>query len=105
MGTPNDGSFARGVTSNHSDGNVYDSAAEPPFLRHSWNPDNTLAQWRARFGEDARSRSMPIDIEMRGTGFRLMTTDGLDATVPLPAAVDWRPAAPGRVGCSRTRWP
>jgi hypothetical protein len=104
MGTPNDGSFTRGVTSNHSDNNVFAAASEAPAMRHSWNPDNTLAQWRERFGEDTHSQGLPMEFELRGTGFRLLTADGL-AAAPLPATLDWRPAAPARTGCARTQWP
>jgi len=105
MGCPNDGSFKRTVTGNHADYNVYALTTPPPTMRHSWNPDNTLEQWRARFGEDAHSRAMPIAFELKGTSFRLLGTEGLDAACPLPSKLGWQPAGPGRAGCSRTRWP
>jgi hypothetical protein len=105
MGTPNDGSFERGVTSNHSDGNTFATSSEEPRLRHSWNPDNTLAEWRERFGEDLHSRGLPLEFELRGTGFRLLGADVLGAAAPLPAAVGWRPAPSARVGCARSQWP
>ncbi|MFI5380885.1 MAG: right-handed parallel beta-helix repeat-containing protein [Tepidisphaerales bacterium] len=101
MGTSGD-SDTRTVTSNHSDGNIYAPAA---VLRHSWNPDNTLAQWQQRFGEDRNSRQMPITFELSGTGFKLLTRDGLNPAAALPEGVAWKPARPGQVGASRTQWP
>jgi len=105
MGCPNDGSFKRTVAGNHSDHNVFDSASEAPAMRHSWNPDNTLAEWRQRFGEDTHSKAMAVPFETRGTGFRLLATEGMDVAAPLPKAVGWQPPTPGRVGSSRTQWP
>ena len=95
----------RTITSNHSDYNLYANTSWTPFMRHSWNPNNTLEQWRSRFGEDMHSRLAPIEYEMRGTGFKLLTEEGLDVAGPLPPGLGWMPEAPGRVGCSRSRWP
>jgi hypothetical protein len=89
----------------HSDYNVYAGNSWVPFMRHSWNPDNTLEQWRQRFGEDLHSAQMPIDFEQRGTGFKVLTTTGLDIAGPLPAELKWKPDNPSRVGASRTSWP
>jgi len=124
MGTPKEHDYTRTVTTNHSDYNVYATTSWTPTLRHSWNPDNTLGQWRQRFGEDLHSRQMPVAVEQRGTGFRLLTTDGLDIACPLPERLGWRsPLAararrraflglfprraprPCRVGSSITNWP
>lgn len=89
----------------HSDYNLYANTTWVPFLRHTWNPNNTLAQWQERFGEDQHSRLMPIEFEVRGTGFKLLTSAGLDVAGPLPAALDWKPQEARRVGCTRTQWP
>ena len=97
--------FKRTVTGNDSDHNIFARTSPPPTMRHSWNPDNTLAQWRSRFGEDIHSRLLPIQFEAMGTAFRLQTDKGLDAAGPLPAGLPWRPADPKRVGCKRTHWP
>jgi hypothetical protein len=48
---------------------------------------------------------MPVEFESRGTGFKLLTTEGLAVAGPLPAAVGWQPQDARRVGCSRTQWP
>jgi hypothetical protein len=101
MGTSGD-SYTRTVTSNHSDGNIYAGAAT---LRHSWNPDNTLAQWQQRFGEDRNSRQMPVTFELPATGFKLLSRDGLDTATALPGQLAWKPSQPGRVGSSRMQWP
>ncbi len=105
MGTKDENSFDRTVMSNHSDYNLYANTSWTPTMRHSWNPDNTFEQWRERFGEDRHSKLAPISWEMRGTGFRLLTTEGLDIAGPLPPELKWTPADPRRVGCSRTEWP
>jgi parallel beta-helix repeat protein len=97
--------FKRTVTGNDSDYNVFALAGPPPAMRHSWNPDNTLAQWRSRFGEDVHSRQMPVKFETRGAGFRLLTVAGLDKAGPLPEGLPWRPAVAKRIGCRRTQWP
>lgn len=89
----------------HSDYNLYANTTWVPFMRHHWNPNNTLPQWQERFAEDLHSRLMPITFESRGTGFRLLTTDGLDVAGPLPAVLDWKPQDAQRVGCTRTQWP
>ena len=97
--------YRRTVLSNHADYNVYAATGWVPFMRHSWNPDNTLAEWQARFGEDKRSRTAAIRFELPGTGFRLLTAEGLDCGGPVPEQAGWQPAVPNQVGCSRTRWP
>ncbi len=103
MGCPGD-SYTRTVTSNHSDGNIFASGSSPT-MRHSWNPDNTLEQWRQRFGEDRGSKLMPIGIETTGTGFKLLSRDGLVPAAALPPEAGWKPAEGATVGCSRTQWP
>ena len=54
MGCPDEGSYKRTVLTNHSDFNALVATSWTPTLRHSWNPDNTLAQWQGA------SRKMPI---------------------------------------------
>ena len=105
MGTTDREPYKRTVTSNHSDFNLYANTSWTPFMRHHWNPNNTLDQWRARFGEDMHSRLAPIDFEFRGTSFMLVTRDGLDIAGPLPDHINWKPQNPARVGSVRTRWP
>jgi parallel beta-helix repeat protein len=95
----------RRVMTVHSDYNVYANNSWTPLLRHSWNPNNTLAQWRERFGEDLHSRLMPVAYELRGTAFRLLSTEGLDLGRPLPAELGWKAPQGRRVGCARTQWP
>jgi parallel beta-helix repeat protein len=97
--------YQRRNTTNHSDGNIFANTSWTPFLRHTWNPNNTLPQWRQRWGEDLHSREMPIEYELKGTSFRLLTTDGLAGAAALPKSLRWQPATPGRVGCQRTCWP
>ncbi|HPD17531.1 MAG TPA: right-handed parallel beta-helix repeat-containing protein [Planctomycetota bacterium] len=104
MGCPGN-TYQRTVASNHSDYNVYAEGAWPPTMRHSWNPDNTLAEWRQRFGEDAHSKQMPIEYERKGTGFRLLTRSGLRVARRLPTELPWRAPSPSRVGSSLTQWP
>lgn len=89
----------------HSDYNVYANNSWVPTMRHSWNPNNTIEQWRQRFGEDMHSVLMTVDYEQRGTGFRVLTTKGLDVAGPLPASLNWKPDDPKRVGANRTSWP
>ena len=95
----------RTIMTNHSDHNVYAATTWTPFMRHSWNPNNTLEQWQQRFGEDMSSKLMPVEFELRGTGFRLLTTEGLDVAGPLPEGLDWQPQNPARVGSAITQWP
>jgi len=102
---PSPDTFERTATSNHSDYNVYASMPWTPHLRHHWNPDNTLAEWQERFGEDTHSAQMPVSVAMRGGGFALLSTDGLDIAGPLPEGLPWMPETPGRVGSAITRWP
>ena len=73
MGCRDASPYTRTVTSNHSDYNVYANTSWTPTMRHSWNPDNTLAEWQERFGEDAHSALAPIDFAETGTGFVLGT--------------------------------
>jgi Right handed beta helix region len=95
----------RTVMTVHSDHNVYANNSWVPFMRHSWNPNNTIDQWRERFGEDAHSVLMPVDFALTGTGCTILTTEGLDVAGPLPEGLPWQPANPKRVGCARTEWP
>jgi hypothetical protein len=104
MGCPGD-TLQRTLPDNHSDYNVFALAGAPPTLRHSWNPDHTLDQWRQRFGEDMHSALLPADFVLTGTSFRLLRAEGLDVAGPLPDTLPWKPAAPRRVGCARTQWP
>jgi len=105
MGCPGD-SYTRTVASNHSDYDIYaDTGGTTPTMRHSWNPDNTLAEWQERFGEDRHSRLMPVQFDFRGTGFKLLSRDGTNVAGPLPEACGWKPAVPGLVGASITQWP
>jgi len=92
------------VMSNHSDYNVYSSLTWDPTMRHSWNPNNTLEQGRHRWQEDLHSRLLPVEFELPGMGFRLLTKDGLDTATAFPAEAGWQPAKPGTVGCARTEW-
>jgi len=120
MGTPAEYDYTRTVVGNRSDHNVYANTSWTPNLRHTWNPDNTLEQWRERFGEDLHSVQMPVRFEQWGAGFRLLSTRGLRIAAPLPSALGWRsPTAARRglrrllpwrrprppVGSSITRWP
>jgi len=97
--------YERTVMSNHSDHNVYANNGWSPTMRHSWNPDNSLDQWRQRYGEDMNSRLMRVAWERKGTSFALVTTEGLEVASPLPAECPWKPTDPARVGSSITRWP
>jgi len=114
MGTPAEYDYTRTVANNDSDYNVLATTSWTPTLRHSWNPDNTLEQWRERFAEDLHSKQVPIRYEQRGMGFRLLTTRGLRFAAPLPDKLGWTsPTArrtllwrrPARVGSSITQWP
>ena len=100
-----DASPERTVTSNHCDYNVYSTASWAPMMRHSWNPDNTFAQWQERFDEDLHSRLLPVTAEQRGTGLRLLPCDGLDFTVPIPEHVEEIIPDIDTAGSSRTLWP
>ncbi len=71
-------------------------------MRHSWNPDSTLGEWQERFGEDLNSKLMPVDFELRGTGFGLLTRSGLRVAARLPRDLPWRPPSPSRVGSRAT---
>lgn len=96
--------YERTVMSNHSDYNVYASLTWNPTMRHSWNPNNTLEQWQQRWKEDLHSKLLPVQCELPGTGFSLLTTAGLDVATLIPPEAGWQPAAPGRIGCARTEW-
>ncbi|MBM3472353.1 MAG: hypothetical protein FJX75_03645 [Armatimonadetes bacterium] len=105
MGSPGEYEpYERKVMSNHSDHNVYASLTWNPTMRHSWNPDNALEQWQQRWQEDLQSKLMPVEYELPGMGFRLLTKAGLDLAAPIPAEAGWQPEKPGRVGCARTEW-
>jgi len=97
--------ISRATTGNDSDYNIFARTSPTPTMRHSWNPDNTLDQWRDRFGEDSHSRLLPVQFDAMGTAFRLRTDKDLDAAGPLPESLPWRPANPKRIGCKRTHWP
>ncbi len=90
-----------------SDYNVFAANTWTPFVRHNWNDNNTLPQWQQRTGQDQHSRLMTVEFERFGTGFRLLTRDGLEVAGPLPEAVTrvWQSPAPKRVGSARTQWP
>jgi len=105
MGCPEYGPYQRTVTSNHADYNVYANTGWTPALRHSWNPDNTLAQWQQRFQEDLHSTLLPVAFELTGTRFVIKNGQGLNSLAPLPDEV--RAVLPGasQVGCRRTEWP
>jgi len=105
MGCADHDPFERTVTSNHSDHNVFAQSDPPPTMRHTWNPDNTLAQWQARFSEDLHSQVLPIEMRQTGPSFRLLSTRGLDMACELPAELAGVVAKSARVGCSRTEWP
>ena len=74
-------------------------------MRHSWNPDNTLAQWRERFGEDTHSALVPVDFRQTGTGIALPTWEGLPKAEPLSSDLRQLIQPPPHVGCHRTAWP
>jgi hypothetical protein len=105
MGCPEYGPYRRTATSNHSDDNVFADTGWTPTMRHSWNPDNTLAQWQERFKEDLHSALMPIAFEQRGTGFALTASDRLKNAAPLNDDVDAIVQPPPHVGCCRSAWP
>ena len=100
-----DESPQRTVTANHSDYNVYSTASWIPAMRHSWNPDNTLAQWQERFQEDLHSQLLPVTAERHGTGFRLGPCDGVNLSGPLPDSLKKILPEPRTLGSSRTAWP
>lgn len=105
MGCPENGPFVRRDQTSHSDYNVFNNGAIPPTLRHSWNPENTLAQWRTRFDEDTHSKPLAVPYQIRGTGFRLNRGAGLDTAGPLPTELLWRPSTAKWVGSSLVQWP
>jgi hypothetical protein len=98
---------ARAAIGAAADYNVYANNAWTPFMRHNWNDNNTLSQWQDRYGQDQHSRLMAVQYERTGTGFRLLTADGLDVAGPLPEAVKkvWQPRKATRVGADVTQWP
>jgi len=105
MGCPEYGPYQRTVTSNHADYNVYANTGWTPTLRHSWNPDNTLAQWQQRFQEDLHSTLLPVAFELTGTRFVIKNGQGLNSLAPLPDEVRAVLPAASQVGCQRTEWP
>ncbi len=105
MGCRETAPYTRTVTSNHSDYNVYANTSWTPSMRHSWNPDNTLAEWQKRFREDVHSVLAKVDFDQRGTGFELRTRRGLPKAEPLPDDIRIVVQPPSHVGCARTMWP
>ena len=105
MGCAEYGPYDRTVVSNHSDFNLLADNGWTPTLRHSWNPDNTLAQWQERFQEDLHSQSLPIDFQAAGTSFRVQPRTGTDQLAPLPDAVRSLLPPLTSAGCRRVRWP
>ena len=105
MGCRDAAPYTRTVLSNHSDYNTFANTSWVPTMRDSWNPDNTLAQWRERFGEDVHSSLVPVDFRQKGTGFALTTLDGLSKAEPLPSDLSKLVQPPPHVGCRRTAWP
>ena len=97
----------RSANGSQSDFNVYANNTWTPWLRHNWNDNNTLRQWQDRYRQDLHSRLMPVAYQRVGTGFKLLTRDGLDVAGPLPEAVRrvWQPRNPKRVGADLTQWP
>lgn len=89
-----------------SDYNVFANNSWTPFMRHNWNDNNPLPQWQERYDQDKHSRLMRVGYERVGTGFRLLTQEGLDVAGPLPEAVTsiWRPNNPRRVGANLAQW-
>ena len=105
MGCPEYGPYQRTVASNHADYNVYANTGWTPTLRHSWNPDNTLAQWQERFQEDLHSTLLPVEFELTGTRFAMKTCQGLNSLAPLPDEVCSVLPAFTHAGCRRIQWP
>ena len=105
MGCPEYGPYRRTIGSNHSDYNGYANTSWTPTMRHSWNPDNTLSQWQERFKEDLHSTLMPVAFQQKGTGFSLITCDGLKELAPLPGEIRAIIQPPPNIGCRRTEWP
>ncbi len=105
MGCPEDGSYERTVTSNHADYNVYANTGWTPTLRHSWNPNNTLAEWQQRFQEDLHSALVPVEFELTGMRFALESSTRLENLAPLPEELRSQLSPFKHVGCRRTQWP
>jgi hypothetical protein len=105
MGCPDYGPYNRTVPSNHADYNVYANTNWTPTMRHTWNPNNTLAQWQARFQEDVHSIQTPVYFELRGSGFALQTRAGLGDAGPLPETVRGPIPPIPHAGCRRMAWP
>lgn len=97
---------ARAALGSDADYNVYGTTGWTPFMRHNWNDNNDLAQWQQRYGHDLHSRVMPLQWTQFGTGFKLLTSKGLDVAGPLPPEVTrvWKPVNPKRVGSALTEW-
>lgn len=107
MGCPDSGPRRRTVLTNHSDYNSYVNTGGTPTLRHSWNPDNTLARWQQDFQEDRHSIQLPLEFELQGTGFLLKIKDRPRGAGALPDEVRkvWSPHDGSLIGSQLTRWP
>jgi hypothetical protein len=97
----------RSENGSESEFNVFANNAWTPWLRHNWNDNNSLRQWQKHYRQDLHSRLMPVAYQRVGTGFKLLTRDGLDVAGPLPETVRqvWQPRNPRRVGADLTQWP
>ncbi len=90
-----------------SDYNVYADNSWTPTIRHNWNDNNTLKQWRKAFALDLHSRLMNVPYRCLAGRFDLFNPRALPAAGPLPKDVTdkWTPPASGKVGSAITRWP
>ncbi len=104
MGCPEYGPYERTEGSNHADYNVYANNGWTPTLRHSWNPDNTLAQWQQRFEEDLHSTEVPVEFELTGMRFELESRSKLEKLAPLPEEVRSQLPPFTDAGCRRVQW-
>ena len=106
MGCPEYGPYRRTATSNDSDDNVFADTGWTPTMRHSWNPDNTLAQWQERFKEDLHSAPHADRVRAERNGFVLTASDRLKNAAPLNDETLMRfVQPPPHVGCCRSAWP
>ena len=105
MGCRDNAPYTRTVLSNHSDYNVFANPSWVPTMRHSWNPDNTLAEWKGRFGEDLHSALVTADFRQTGIAIALQALDRLPKAEPLPDDLRTILGPFSRVGCHRTVWP
>ena len=101
MGCPEYGPYERTEKSNHADYNVYANTGWTPTLRHSWNPDNTLAEWQQRFGEDEHSAQVPVEYELTGMRFELKSQPKFEKLAPLPEEIRSQLPPFTSVGCRR----